>query len=192
MADLSKKTRFCNVCIRKDKYPSNFEEKFEEYCKSFCETYTYIKHEGDINLQGEIEGKHYHLVAVYKKNQRLSTRLNDIVAFFGFPNPFGIQIDKTISNSQSIQYLIHKNNPEKTTHSMDEIVCNYDRGELKCIIESDHNDTITFDYLITILSEENNIADVIRRVGLQYFKVYRLVIWDLINASSTLRSKFKC
>ena len=190
MADLSKKTRFCTICIRKLVYPTNFDNKLVEYLNSFCETYTYIKHDNDINVNGEYENTHYHLVVVYKQNQRLSTRLNNIVDYFGFDNAFGIKVEKTISNIASIQYLIHKNNPEKTQHSIDEIKCNYDRGELKCIIESENDRVTTFDYIYSVLVEEDNLTEVIKRLGLLTYKQYRLVIQDIIKSIPQFRSKY--
>lgn len=191
MADLSKKTRFCTICIRKQSYALNFDNKLKDYCDDFCERYTYIKHENDVSVKGLLEDTHYHLVLVYKKNQRLSTRLNELVQYFGFDNPFGIQVDKTISTTNSIQYLIHKNNPEKTKHSIDEIICNYDRLELKAIIDSESDNACTFEFLLEVLMTENNILNVIQRIGLVTYKHYRLVIWDMINGISTLRGRYK-
>lgn len=191
MADLSKKTRYCFITIRKLSYPSNMDELLKNYCETFCKRYTYIKHEGDVNLENAVEDTHYHCVLEFKENQRMSTRLNCLCDYFGFENAFGIDIDRIKSNVKCIQYLTHQNDKVKTQHSADEIICNYDREELRLILESEQDDVTTFDYLISVLMEETNILGVIQRLGLNQYKTYRNVIWDMINGMAYLQAKYK-
>lgn len=194
MADLTKKTRFCWITIRKHEqdYPLDFEKRLKDYCEENCKTYAFICHDHDLDLKSMTIERHYHLYGEFKKNQRLSTRLNGLVLLGGFANPFGIQIERAMSPVRCIQYLIHKKQPEKTQHSIDEIISNIDRDELQCILDTDNDsdDICTFDFIIQCLYQEKTIADVIQKLGLHNYKNYRNVIWDLIKTSQHLKAKY--
>lgn len=181
MSNLTTQTKYVNVCIRKLSYPHDFEAKLREYVTSQCSTYSYIKHEHDINGYGEVEGLHYHLVLVYKERSRLVTFLNRIADHFGFANSDGIEIGKTISTTNSIQYLIHKNNPEKTQHKVEEIVTSYPIEELKTIIDSQSDTSVTFEYIYKLIMDRPSKLYLIQCLGINTYKNYRSVILDMIE-----------
>ena len=110
------------IVIRKNK---KFSKEFiKQYCDDHFENYAFIEHKEDIDpLNGMVIPVHYHIVGnALKKKTPLSTHLNDIVRYFRFDNANGIQIDKYDNYISALQYLVHKNNPEKTQHDIKEVV----------------------------------------------------------------------
>ena len=170
-----------DLVIRKNKQISL--DKIKAYCEKYCLKYAFIEHKGDIEpTTGEVEGVHYHLVLKYSASKvAFSTRLNEICDFFGFENSFGIQIDKIVSLERCLQYLIHKNNPEKTPHNKADIIHNFEQSEFDILMESSQGETITFDRLYSTILEANNIIEVIRSLGIGNYRTWRNVIWDIYN-----------
>lgn len=161
------------------------DDKILSYCKTFGKEYAFIKHEGDIEpVTGEVESKHYHIVMKAQNgDKRLSTHLNDIVSYFGFDTPDGICIEKYDSLEGSLQYLIHKNNPEKTQHKVDEIITNIDKGDLNTYLTVDlQTNEINFDRVYSVCLESSNIVEVIRTLGIVNYQRYRATIWDIWNS----------
>lgn len=181
MSTLETRTKYVNLVIRKLEYPNNFEDKLREFVTSECTTFAYIKHEHDVNGYGEIEHLHYHLVLVYKEAKRLSTHLFYLTSFFKFPNANGIEISKTTSRTSSIQYLLHKNNPEKTQHKIDEIISSIDKDELQVILDAECDSSVTFEYVLKLVKENPTKMHLIHALGLNTYKNYRSVILDIIE-----------
>lgn len=168
-----------NIVIRKNKKLPI--EKVKEYCELYFKTYAFIEHEKDIQpTDGEVEGCHYHIVGTFLKNKTpFSTRLNDIVKFFKFDNENGIQIDKYITFEGSLQYLTHKNQPDKTQHQKSEIVHNLDPNDFEIFYNAEVGGVITYDELLTLCMDSNNIIEVIKGLGLNNYKTWRNVVWDM-------------
>jgi len=189
MSSLTIRTKYVNIVIRKLEYPLNFDDKLREFVLNECSTYSYICHDKDINGYGEIENRHYHLVLVYKEVKRLSTHLNYLCDFFGFRNNNGIEISKTTSETCSIQYLLHKNNPEKTQHKIDEIISSYPRGELQSIIDSETDDSVTYDYIMKLIRECPTRLYLIQSLGINRYKNYRSVILDMLEEAKIQKNR---
>lgn len=124
--------------------------------KTFCETYfsrwAFIEHKNDVNPNGEIEGVHYHIVGTLPTRKRLATMLNVVADFFKFDNTNGIEIDKCNCLEGAYQYLIHKNDEEKTPHKLEEVVTNIPNEEFKALMESHFTDTsITADRIYSLV-----------------------------------------
>ena len=180
---LDTKTKYVCLVIRKPSYPNDMLGKLRQYCNENCSRYFFIEHLQDINGYGEIEGKHYHLVLVYNVAKRLSTYLNELCEFFWFKDANGLEISKTVSETKSVQYLLHKNNPEKTQHTVDEIVTSLPSSELQIILDSESDDAVTFETVFKLCKESNgNKLYLIRCLGLVTYKNYRNVILDICDA----------
>lgn len=157
-------------------------DKIKAYCEQYCSKYAFIEHEKDITSEGIIEGTHYHLVLKYKASKvAFSTRLNEICNWFDFDNANGIQIDKILSLSKCLQYLIHKNNKEKTPHDIKDIIHNYDENEFNILMNSELEQVITFDLLFSIINNSSNIIEVIKELGIGNYRTWRNVVWDIWN-----------
>ena len=184
MANLLCRTKYVNVVFRLLGYPNDFVKKLHEYIESNCSRYSYIEHSADINGYGELEGKHYHCVLVFKTAKRLSTYLNEFCDLFLLPNANGIEIDKLVSEVKSIQYLIHKNNPEKTQHNPSEIVTNIPQQELNTILDSEDDSCVTFEYIMKLIRDMGKYPNkmyLIKCLGLHTYKTYRPVILDILD-----------
>lgn len=174
---LETKTIKLNIVIRK-----NIEidkSKIKAFCEERYNYYAFIEHKGDISkIDGVVEGVHYHIVARAKQKQRIATILNDIVRYFGFDNPFGVQIEPYRSLEGSLQYLIHKNDKDKTQHDISEIIHNFDKEEFDTLMTSE-NDTLTIDRLIVLINQSDTFTQLFRAIGLGYAKMYLNVIKEI-------------
>ena len=108
----------------------------EEYLKAFVNNYendvieyAYILHENDVNEKGEVEQAHYHLCI--RKRNKTNFKFETLKHAF----PVG-KIEQGRTWEYMLQYLLHKNAPEKTPHSVDEIVTNIDGGTLDLYLKS--------------------------------------------------------
>lgn len=172
------------LVIRKDKKIPH--EKIEEYCKRYFSMYCWIEHADDIQPDtGVKEGCHYHIVGDFLENKiRFSKRLNDIADFFGFDNNFGLEIDKYKDLPSCVQYLIHKNNKEKTPHEVEEIHTNLGKEELDLFLNTDCEQLVTFDYIVSVCNRSTNKLQMISSFGIfAYEKHYKVIndIWSEIN-----------
>lgn len=177
-ASLSTQTGKLFIVIRKNKeIPIN---KIKEYCLTFGNEYAFITHKNDVDpLTGLVVPIHYHIVMNAKENKkRLSTHLNDLSTFFGFKDNNGIEIDKYRSYESALQYLIHKNDPQKTPHNINEIFTNIDQSELQTYLTLD-TFVISFELVYSVCSHSKNIIEVIRALGLSNYQRYRATIWDI-------------
>ena len=108
----------------------------EEYLKAFVNNYendvieyAYILHENDVNEKGEVEQAHYHLCI--RKRNKTNFKFETLKHAF----PVG-KIEQGRTWEYMLQYLLHKNHPERTPHSVDEIVTNIDGGTLDLYLKS--------------------------------------------------------
>ena len=127
---LNTKTKFVNIVVRK-KPPfviSDYHDKILSWCEENCELYAFIYHKRDINLEGVVENEHLHLVATMKDRKLLSTFLNSFVLKLNITT-IGVMIDKCNSMEGSLQYLLHKNDKNKTQHEFKELFYNYEESE---------------------------------------------------------------
>lgn len=108
----------------------------EEYLKAFVNNYendvieyAYILHKNDVNEKGEVEQAHYHLCI--RKRNKTNFKFETLKHAF----PVG-KIEQGRTWEYMLQYLLHKNAPEKTQHEVSEIVTNIDGGTLDLYLKS--------------------------------------------------------
>lgn len=182
----------CDIVIRKNKEIS--KDKIKSFLEQECIQYAFIEHKGDIAVDtGLVEGVHYHIVCKYKVGKiPFSTRLNTIMSYFGFDNDHGIQIDKIGSLSACLQYLIHKNNIEKTPHKIDEIIHNYDENEFKILMETENDQCVSYDWLFKGCMECNYKFELVKYFSPSIYRTWRSVIldmWDELHSSEYQSTK---
>lgn len=154
------------------------------YLSVYADEYAYIKHQNDLDLNGCIEGTHYHFVFNLKekyKRDRLQTTLNHIIECLCLDNSFGVEIEKYDSFEGCIQYLTHKNDPLKTQHSKSEIVTNLDNNSLDLYYNVDLSDVFSFDRVLSCCMSNTRKIDVIRELWGWYSKnsTYQRVINEI-------------
>lgn len=184
MANLTTQTAKINVIISlKDKAYDTIkliENDLIEWCNSNCKLYAFILHDRDTLENGELKTPHLHLVALLNSSRwRLSTTLNNLSAATDV-NEMAITIDRCSDFNGSIQYLIHKNNKDKYRYDVTNIVSNLLPSELDIYLNSDTG-SISIESLVSVIKCNRNLIDIMRAVGLQNYRLYRNVIWDIYN-----------
>lgn len=163
------------VSLKGVEYPS-VRPLLENYLSSSCHEYAFIYHGCDTLEDGQLKTPHIHFVANMKMVKRLSTILGEIAQVLGV-STLAVTISKYESFSACVQYLIHKNNPDKFQYPKSEIVTNIEASELDAFMEDDEKfDT---DALIKVVMSSPDRLSMIRTLGLGRYKLYRNVIGDI-------------
>lgn len=148
--------------------------KFDFWVKSVFETYAYIVHDGDVSVDdGSIIPIHYHLVGNLKpqySRRRLITTLNQLITAIGESDGIGIQIEQYSSLEGCVQYLTHKNIPEKTQHDKCEIVTNFSQKVFDTLYNVNLGEKIDFDYIYSKCLSCTSKLEVIRDLWFYYSK----------------------
>ena len=110
-------------------YDEKYIQAFLDRYKEDSIEYAYILHKEDTNENGETEKAHYHICI---RNINGSNFGFDVLksAF-----PVG-KIERGRTWQYMLQYLLHKNAPEKTQHTIEEIITNIDGGTLDLYLKS--------------------------------------------------------
>lgn len=159
----------------------------KQWCEyqTLGEMYAFIEHKQDISVvTGEVEGCHYHIVLNTPKRVRKGQLLNDIVRYFEFGNPFGIEVDIYKSFEGCVQYLTHQNEEKKTQHHKSEIVTNIDKDTFSQIIDTPLATTLTTGSLIALINQCATPVELAMELGLgtfdHYLKTIR-VLWKRLK-----------
>lgn len=148
--------------------------KFDIWVKSVFKDYAYIIHNNDVSAEdGSVIPIHYHLVGNLLdkySNRRLSTTLNQCVKALGEDTGFGIQIEQYESFAGALQYLTHKNYPEKTQHQPSEIIHNLAPKVFEQFYNVNLREKVDFDYIYTKCIECNCKLEIIRDLWAYYSK----------------------
>lgn len=157
---------------------SDIRPLLQNYLSSSCFDYAFILHDADFLEDGSAKTPHIHFCGNFKVVKRLSTILGEIANVLGL-SPLAITISKYESYSACIQYLVHRNNPEKYQYEQSKIVTNLNSSELDAFMEDDVNfDT---DTLIKVVVSSPDRISLIRSLGMARYKLYRNVINDIEN-----------
>lgn len=183
---LTSQVRDLFIVIRKNKVLP--KKVMIEYCESMFDKYAFIEHKNDIEpITGLVEGCHYHIWAhVRDKGVAKSTHINAILKAFKFDTDDGICIEQIANKVLAMQYLIHKNNPEKTKHEVKEVVSNIDKDELNLMFTSDTGEVVSFDLIYTLCRVSTSICQIIKALGINVYRQYRNVVLDIYNDVKTI------
>lgn len=180
MSNLNTKCSQINIIISlKDIIINDILKRLENYLQYQTLSYCYILHDKDYDKNGIAKLPHIHIVLFNAPRKRLSTYINEIADNLNI-NPLAVQIEKAVNLEGCIQYLIHKNDIEKWQYSINEIKTNIDKKDLELFLNTE-NGCITFDRLFQIIRHSKNKSEVIDKIGLSYYRMYRSVIIDIWN-----------
>lgn len=164
--------------ISYDVIKNSIMASLQNWCESNCKMYAYILHDKDILDNGSPKTPHIHLVALLNSSRcRLSTTMNNLSAATGV-NEMAISIEKANDFNGSIQYLIHKNNSDKYQYNVLDIMSNLPKGELDVYLYTEGGG-VSIETLVAIVKQNRSVIDIIRAIGLQNYRLYRNVIWDI-------------
>lgn len=142
--------------------------------------YAFIIHNRDKKEDGNIKTMHIHLAVIMPYRIRKSTLLNELSFALQVPKEC-ISIEECRRFTQLIQYLVHKNQPEKTQYSIAEIVSNYDKGELTLLFNSEEEQRLTPQELIEKVIKYSKKSQLLIDIGLDNYKRYVHVINSIWN-----------
>lgn len=184
---LSTQTKYVNaiITLKEHKDVSSVINDLKSWCNTECELYAFIVHDKDM-VDDKLKSLHIHLCMLLKSNKkRLSTTINDISGATGVGS-LAISIEKMNDVNGSIQYLIHKNDKEKYQYSIDDIITNLNSDELSLYMSSENGQLSTDRLLAIIWDCRFSRIEIMKKIGLGYYHLYRNVINDIIKEYSGL------
>lgn len=146
--------------------------------------YYVICHDKDVDVNGELKTKHYHIVINSLARHRISWYLDKVAIAFNCNSTDGIEIQVCDSIIGSVQYLIHKNNDNKYKYDSDLIVTNVKRDSLLDMLEVDLRveDNLTIPYLIEKYEcAEGNLLKFMSYIGVEKYQKYHNVIYEFVQ-----------
>lgn len=168
-------------------------KKVNEYCKVNAEEYYFILHDHDVKDEsGEMKVKHIHLLYRIPKRTRYKTELSKLCDFLFGDEKYRnlIQIEKWKYHDEMIQYLTHKNNPEKYQYSVLNVFTS-DKDYLMDIMQREIETALTYDDIERICMESSCISEVYKRIGLKNSKQYRHIIVDVFKDCKSVKIERK-
>lgn len=104
---------------------------------------------------------------------------------------FAISIDKADNYGLCLQYLIHRNNPDKYQYSLSDVVSSLPLEELSMAL-TETSDIINYDVLKTVCAEScGSKMYIMEKIGIGYYSKYRNVIVDILVEIGYIESKFR-
>ena len=142
------------------------KEQIKAMVEGFCDRYTntkyaYICHDKDKSPDGAVP-THYHIYFKFKTPVHFP--------YLKEAFPYG-DIEKSRSGNACVQYLIHKNNPEKTQYSKDEVISNFTQDELEYLFLNNKK--------LEKLNEESELTDILE--GIANNEIRRFNMFDYIS-----------
>lgn len=172
------------------------EDSLETYQNDVCDMNgNIVFHKGDktgnyLWHKGDPKTKHIHLVISSPKKHRLKVFINFIQKSLDI-NFNQISILPCDSLAGRIQYLIHKNNPEKYQYSVDDIKTNMSTADLCEYLDEEISPKLTTDQIINICREsKGNRLYIIEKIGIQRYTLYRNTINDIYKAMLYIEDKY--
>lgn len=141
--------------------------------------YAFILHSLDVKDDGSIKTPHYHIFVETKSSCRVGTNINKMAKALGI-SPLCVSCEVCASEEGAIQYLIHKNDPDKHQYPTADIVTNIDRGELDLIMDRP-SQAFSVDYILYTWKHCGSFSDFVKALGMERYVKYRHLILDLIN-----------
>lgn len=153
----------------------------EVICKAF-QDYLYfgICHDHDVNDDGLLKTKHYHVVVYSDKRIKTDTMMSELKEHCSLMNDECISDRVVGSEAKAVQYLTHKNDRDKYQYSFDDIFTNSRDSLIKLYnfkAVAEIGDTAFIDLVLNAKSKK----DVISIIGVENFNKYQktiMFLWD--------------
>ena len=160
----SMKTAFIRVAAEnntKDGLKTYTIDDIRKMVNDFCDRYqntkyAYIMHDKDENADGRAK-KHYHIVFKFKNPIKFKYLCD------AFPYS-DIQAARKVN--ACVQYLIHKNNPEKTQYAKNDIYTNFEQDEFDALFINDKK--------IEKVNEQDELHELIDKITSGEIRKYHL------------------
>lgn len=147
---------------------------YDELCKDGY-LFAFILHDKDFDDNGVLKRKHLHLVLECPTRRRVSYYIKHLALMFGVDRS---QVSVEVSNNfdWDIQYLIHKNNSDKTLYDVTEIKTNMPISELEERMLTVVHKEITTKFIFDTVKACKTKSMVIFRLGLGNANIYKSII----------------
>lgn len=173
MASLESKSK-CFAIVINEKAPNELEaleDKLND-CAIF-NFYALIIHDKDITSKGNLKTKHLHLYGEKPSQIALKTLLNELCDKLNL-NKEQISIDKTTNDFLYIQYLTHKNDPNKHQYDFNDIKTN-NEAELLCRYSKVYKKPLTEEDIENAVFNSQTLRELTQSIGLDLTKKYQSV-----------------
>lgn len=160
---------------RLDKF---FLEYKDKNGKGF-ETWSFILHDLDLKDDGELKTPHIHIVCRF--GGRLGKRTLTWVTVFADAlglNTLAVSVRAFSSLAGSVQYLIHKNDPDKHQYDARSIHSSYPWEELKLLLDSEIID-YSMKYFFDVARHCNSKMEFMMKLGTPVYQRYRNIACDV-------------
>lgn len=140
--------------------------------------WAFIKHDSDVDVDGEVKREHYHIVVV------LNDKLGKNSVMMGFVkelmiNPSCVSIRKCLDVVKSVQYLIHQNDKDKYQYDLLDIWTNDVNEMMSILMNNVSTYEVDIEYLIKLTESCKSLKQVYMQLGLKRSKEYRSLVIDL-------------
>lgn len=164
-------------------------KKLKEWMDSKADQYGLMFHDMDTEDNGEPKTPHVHFVAhLYangKGSPRLGTTLNSIADFCGV-GTLAVSIFKPDSMEIALQYFTHQNKPLKAQYPKERMITNIEPLILDSMLTADVQ-KLDYERLMLVVAHASYKSDILREIGLYYYRMYRPIINDLWEEFHSVR-----
>lgn len=147
---------------------------YDELCKDGY-LFAYIIHDRDNDDKGVIKRRHLHLVLECPTRRRVSYYIKHLSLMFGVQRT-QVQVEVSNNFDWDVQYLIHKNNPDKYQYDVSEITTNMSVSELEERLLTVVHKEVTAKTIFEIIKSCKTKSMVIFRLGLGNANIYKSII----------------
>lgn len=137
------------------------------------EDYAFIKHDRE-------DLPHVHIVLTFSKRKRGQTVLNMLSDVFSVNYRDSLSVEVAEDLPACVQYLIHKNNPEKYQYDQKLIVTTYSDETLNSLLESDAP-LDAYALRAICIAKEGDLIEIAQEIGLNAYSRYRYLIEYIIS-----------
>lgn len=179
------RTAFIRVFAENETKEGLVTYSFEELSNmvySFCDRYAgsnfaFIEHNRDIDPDGKLKKKHYHIVFRFKN----PVKWKYLVEAFPYSD-----IQSCTSVNASVQYLIHKNNPEKAQYNYAEIISNMSESKLEELLTKTDGSGRKRDKFLEDIINKIDSGEIREYNRFEYIDSYTLTVY-----ASKIKEAFK-
>lgn len=142
--------------------------------------YAMILHDRDVDENGELKRKHFHIVIQTRTPYAKSTILTDIVKEVIVAREC-VSVRAYDNIKLAVQYLIHKNDVDKEQYDIMGIISSDETATIDYIEKDIDTSDLEIGDLISICGECDSLTQVYTKVGIVNARKYRWIIQDIMT-----------
>ena len=178
MATLDTQTKYVRAVINLP-----IKNGLDDITESLCRRgyrFAMILHDSDVRPDGSTKTPHFHVVIEAQKRARLGTTLIRLADDFGV-NENQVSVQAYDDFAFEVQYLVHKNNPDKFQYPDTSILSNLSKDDILSLLDQEVAPKLTIQDLINVCSSTKSRIEIASKLGLGNYTMYRNTINDLLR-----------